>query len=545
MYDLSRASRRHFLGMSFAAGALAGAAGMARGAEIFPVVDTAQGKLRGLMSGGIAVFKGVRYGAPTGGRNRFMPPQPVTKWAGIRDALHYSDAPPQVPADRRFAYADLIMMDLQPSGPGEDNLSINLWTPALSATAKKPVIVVLHGGGFYGGSGNSTGMDGEQMARFSDSVVISVTHRLGAFGFLHLAEAGGADFASSGSVGMQDIVAALGWVKENVAQFGGDPSRVLVFGQSGGGAKTSTLMAMPSAKGLFHRAGVMSGSALRMMPAEMATANAARLIKALEIGPKDVRKLQDIPFQTLLETQAKLEAADRARGEAPGAFAPVIDGIALPRHPFDPDAPDVSRDVPMIVSTALDERSYRMGNFEMSEEQLAAFAKERAGDRAGELVALYRDEDPQAKPFLLAARMDSDRYYRIGAFTQAELKAKQGGGAVWSYLWTWPSPAFGGRYGAVHGIDVAPSLHNVRGALNGPSADSLLMADRIASIWANFAATGNPNNARLPEWPAYDNVQRATLILDTKMRVESDPRGKHREFWKSVPAAPRRGASAE
>jgi para-nitrobenzyl esterase len=542
MISTPHANRRHFLGMSFAAGALASSMGIARGGEIFPVVDTAQGKLRGMMSGGIAVFKGVRYGAPTSGRNRFMPPQPVEKWAGVRDALHYSDVAPQVPADRRFAYADLIMLDLQPGGPGEDLLAVNLWTPSLSATAKKPVIVVLHGGGFYGGSGNSTGMDGEQMARFTDSVVISVTHRLGAFGFLHLAEQGGADFGSSGTVGMQDIVAALAWVQENVAMFGGDPSRVLVFGQSGGGAKTSTLMAMPAAKGLFHRAGVMSGSALRMMPAEMASANAARLIRALEIHPKDIRKLQDIPYQQLLETQAKLEAADRARGEAPGAFAPVVDGIALPRHPFDPDAPDVSRDVPMVISTALDERAYRMTHFNMTEAELVKHAKSRAGERAEEAISLYRDEDKAATPFLLAARMDSDRSYRISAAKQADRKYQQGGASVWSYLWTWPSPAFGGRYGAVHGIDVAPSLHNIRGALNGPSTQSVAMADRIASMWGAFAAHGNPNNDRLPNWPSYDDQSRQTLVLDNHTRVESDPRGKHRSFWESLgPQAPLAG----
>ncbi|WP_239987433.1 carboxylesterase/lipase family protein [Sphingosinithalassobacter portus] len=498
------------------------------------MVDTAQGKLRGTNTGGVAIFKGVRYGAPTGGANRFRPPQPVEPWAGIRDALAYSEVSPQVPGDRRHDYADLIMFDLQPSGPGEDCLSLNLWTPTLDATAKKPVIVVLHGGGFYGGSGNSTGMDGEQMARFADSVVIAVTHRLGAFGFLHLAEFAGEDFATSGTVGMQDIVAALRWVRENVAQFGGDPDRVLVFGQSGGGAKTSTLMAMPGARGLFHRAGVMSGSALKMMPAEMARANARRLLDALEIGPGDVRRLQQVPWQTLLETQATLEAADRARGEAPRSFAPVVDGITLPRHPFFPDAPDVSRDVPMIISSALDERAYRMPANAMTQEQLLGFARRRAGDRAQEVVAMYREADPDAKPFLLAARMDSDRSFFKAAFTQAELKARQGGAPVWKYLWTWPSPAWGGRYGAVHGIDVAPSLHNIRSALNGPNAGSLAMADRIASAWDSFAEKGDPNNPRLPDWPAYTSDRRATLILDTDTRVEDDPRAEFRTLWEEV-----------
>lgn len=534
MNAIFKPSRRSFVGLSMAGGALA----LARplwGASIFPVVETSNGSLRGMQAGGIAKFLGIRYGAPTSGANRFMPPQPVEKWAGVRDALQYSETAPQVPGDRRHAYADLIMFENQPSGPGEDNLALNLWSPDLAQQAKKPVIVVLHGGGFYGGSGNNSGMDGEQMARFSDSVVISVTHRLGALGFLHLAEVGGERFASSGSVGMQDIVAALRWVRANVAQFGGDPERVLVYGQSGGGAKTSTLMAMPDARGLFHRAGVMSGSALRMMPADMAVKNAARLMKALAV--KDVAALQAMPWTTLLETQAKLEAEARQKGEAPTSFAPVVDGIALPRHPFDPDAPEVSSDVPMIISTALDERSYRMMDFDMNGEQLLAFARERAGERAKEVVDMYRDEDPDETPFIFAARMDSDIWFRKSAFQQAERKAKQGGAKVWTYLWKWPSPAFGGRYGAVHGIDVAPSLYSVRGGLNGPSAGSVAMAQRIASSWASFAADGEPANKYLPEWPSYTNAKRATMIMDTDAHVEFDPRSQFRDLWEEIGAA--------
>ncbi|WP_234003194.1 carboxylesterase/lipase family protein [Erythrobacter sp. SAORIC-644] len=504
----------------------------ALGATMFPVVETARGKLRGLESGGVSIFRGVSYAADTSGKNRFMPPQPVEPWSGVRDALHWTDVAPQIPGDRRHVYADLIMVDRNPSGMGEDNLSLNLWTPTIDPNAKKPVIVVLHGGGFYSGSGNSVGMDGEQMARFSDSVVIAINHRLGAFGFLHLAEFGGDDFATSGTVGMQDIVAALGWVRENVVAFGGDPDRVLVYGQSGGGAKTSVLMAMPGGKGLFQRAGVMSGSALRMMPPEMASATAKRLLDALEIAPGDVRKLQQVPWTTLLETQAGLEAADRARGEAPRSFAPVVDGITLPRHPWDPDAPSISADVPMIVSSVLDERSYRMGDFAMDEAGLLAFAKERLGERAADAVAAYRAEDPDAKPFLLAARMDSDLTFRKGAFAQAELKARQGGAPVWTYLWTEPSPAVDGRFGAVHGIDVAPSLYNTRGALNGSSPSANELAAAIAGSWAAFAANGDPNNERVPEWKPYSAPQRTTMIFDQDLRVEDDPRAEFRKYWR-------------
>ena len=524
-------TRRQTLGSALALGA----AVMAKptlGATMFPVVETARGKLRGLESGGVSIFRGVSYAADTSGKNRFMPPQPVEPWSGVRDALHWTDVAPQIPGDRRHVYADLIMVDRNPSGMGEDNLSLNLWTPKIDPNAKKPVIVVLHGGGFYSGSGNSVGMDGEQMARFSDSVVIAINHRLGAFGFLHLAEFGGDDFATSGTVGMQDIVAALGWVRENVAAFGGDPDRVLVYGQSGGGAKTSVLMAMPGGKGLFQRAGVMSGSALRMMPPEMASATAKRLLDALEIAPGDVRKLQQVPWTTLLETQAGLEAADRARGEAPRSFAPVVDGITLPRHPWDPDAPSISADVPMIVSSVLDERSYRMGDFAMDEAGLLAFAKERLGERAAEAVAAYRAEDPDAKPFLLAARMDSDLTFRKGAFAQAELKARQGGAPVWTYLWTEPSPAVDGRFGAVHGIDVAPSLYNTRGALNGSSPSANELAAAIAGSWAAFAANGDPNNERVPEWKPYSAPQRTTMIFDQDLRVEDDPRAEFRKYWR-------------
>jgi len=524
-------TRRQTLGSALALGA-AVMAKPALGATMFPVVETARGKLRGLESGGVSIFRGVSYAADTSGENRFMPPQPVEPWSGVRDALHWTDVAPQIPGDRRHVYADLIMVDRNPSGMGEDNLSLNLWTPKIDPNAKKPVIVVLHGGGFYSGSGNSVGMDGEQMARFSDSVVIAINHRLGAFGFLHLAEFGGDDFATSGTVGMQDIVAALGWVRENVAAFGGDPDRVLVYGQSGGGAKTSVLMAMPGGKGLFQRAGVMSGSALRMMPPEMASATAKRLLDALEIAPGDVRKLQQVPWTTLLETQAGLEAADRARGEAPRSFAPVVDGITLPRHPWDPDAPSISADVPMIVSSVLDERSYRMGDFAMDEAGLLAFAKERLGERAAEAVAAYRAEDPDAKPFLLAARMDSDLTFRKGAFAQAELKARQGGAPVWTYLWTEPSPAVDGRFGAVHGIDVAPSLYNTRGALNGSSPAANELAAAIAGSWAAFAANGDPNNERVPEWKPYSAPQRTTMIFDQDLRVEDDPRAEFRKYWR-------------
>ena len=225
-------------------------------ARQFPIVETAEGKVRGLSSGRIASFKGLRYAADTAGANRFRPPQPLPPWAGVRDALDYGQIAPQIPGDRRHAYADLILNDVQPGGMGEDCLVLNLWTPDPSRRAKRPVLVRFHGGGFYGGSSNGPGGDGEMLARFGDCVVITVNHRLSALGYLYLGDEG--EFADSGAAGVQDLVAALQWVARNVEAFGGDPSRVLIFGQSGGGAKVSHLLGMPSAKGLSSSAVVTS-----------------------------------------------------------------------------------------------------------------------------------------------------------------------------------------------------------------------------------------------------------------------------------------------
>ena len=524
-------SRRLFLAGGASLAGMAGFAGRAWSQDVFPVVETTNGKLRGAWTSGVATFKGVHYAASTAGLNRFMPPQLVKKWAGIKDALTMAEVAPQVPGGRASAYADLIVMDRQVPGIGEDCLSINIWTPTLDSNAKKPVIFVIHGGGYYGGSGNSFGMDGDAMVRFSGCVVVSVNHRLGAMGFAHLKAFGGSDFATSGSVGMQDIVAALAWMKDNIAEFGGDPNRTLVYGQSGGGAKTSTLLAMPSGKGLFQRAGVMSGSALAVQTEEQALKTADLYMQQLGLTKGEVHKLRDLPLTTLVAAQAGMEAAMRARGEAPVTFGPVVDGIAIPEQTWTPGAPDISKDIPMVISTALDERTYRMGNFDMTDAELLEFVKARQPEKAEAAIALYKEEDPEATPFVLAARIDTDLGFRKSAFTMAERKASQGSAPCWTYLWKWPAVAYGGRYGAVHGIDVGLSLHSVRGGLTGASAESVLMADRIAGTWAAVAATGDPNREYTPDWPSYTSDKRATMIFDTEMKVENDPRAEIRAFW--------------
>ncbi len=520
--------RRSLLAASGAALTLAAGSARSQESRLFPIVETAQGKVRGLRSGRICVFKGLRYGADTSGANRFLPPQPLEPWTGVRDALDYGNIAPQIPGDRRHAYADLILNDVQPGGMGEDCLVLNLWTPDPSTSARKPVIVRFHGGGFYGGSSNNPGGDGEMLSRFGDCVVVTVNHRLSALGYLYLGDEG--PFADAGAAGMLDLVAALQWVARNIEVFGGDPGRVLIVGQSGGGAKVSHLLAMPVAKGLFSSAGVMSGSRLTAMTREQGAKAAHQLLRQLGLRADQIKELQAVPFSTLLAAQAEVEAEDRARGEAPRSFAPVL-GQAIPHHPFTPGAPGESLDIPLVVSTALDERTYRDTRFDMGWDQVLDTLRRRVGPDAEKLLSAYRDEAPQATPFIINARIQSDMTFRLGAATMLERRAAAGGAPTWAYLWANPSSAFGGRYGAVHGIDVAYSMHDIRFPLAGPTADNLRLADEIASAWVAMAATGKPDNPRTPAWAPYDLKTRNTLVFGAKTASVSDPRSYFRTYW--------------
>ncbi|GAB1260475.1 carboxylesterase/lipase family protein [Aurantivibrio plasticivorans] len=524
--------RRHFL---LGATALTTSAwlGRAAGAEAdyFPIVETANGKVRGLVSGGIAYFKGINYGDNTGGKNRFLPAQPVKKWSGVKDAFAYGQIAPQIPGNRRHVYADLILNDVQSGGMGEDCLVLNVWTPEPKSGGKRPVIVRFHGGGFYGGSSNTPGNDGWMLAQLGNCVVVNINHRLSSLGFLYLGDEG--EYADSGSVGMQDLVAAVEWVKENIENFGGDPERVMIFGQSGGGAKVSHMLAMPSSKGLYHSAGVMSGSSLVAMSREDAVEVSDKFLTKLGLKRKDIKKLQKIPFTTLLNAQAEVEAYERSRGEAPKSFSPVM-GEAIPRNPFSPDAPPLAKDIPMIVSSVLDERSYREVKFNMTWDDVKTNLEKRVEkSEVDDLLAMYRKEDPKATPYIINSRSITDATFRRSAHIMSDLKAKQGGAPIYKYLWTKASPAFGGIYGAVHGVDVAYSMNDVRFPLAGPTRENKKLASQIASAWISLAATGNPNNKMTPKWPAYDTKTRTTMVFGDNPAAENDPRKEFREFWAS------------
>jgi para-nitrobenzyl esterase len=493
---------------------------------LFVQTDTVYGKVQGIQNTGIKEFKGIPYGAPTGGRNRFMPPKKPAPWKGVRECLAHGQISPQAPADLRSDYAMMIHWDYQPGGMGEDCLSLNIWTPGLKDGAKRPVLVSFHGGGFTAGSSNAIGYDGAQLARFGDVVVVTVNHRLASFGYTHLADLGAPpEFAYAGVTGIMDLTASLEWVRDNIENFGGNPGNVMIFGQSGGGAKTSAMLATPAARGLFHRAAVQSGSLLKFVPRDRATQSAEALLKQLGIPKSRIADLQKVSWQQLLEAQVAVIAA------APGlGGGPVLDGKYLTHDPFDPAAPPESAQIPLIVSTTLEDAALSLTNFTLSEADLKALIDKRFKDKGTEILALYRKYYPEKSPYLIQAMMLTDTGFRRSAIKQAELKAAQGKGAIYMYQWDWPTPAFGGRYGAVHGLDVSGSFREAR-----EGNDMLRVADQLSSCWVAFARTGNPNNPHIPPWPVFDAATRATMVFSTPTQMQNDPRGEIRSFWEHMP----------
>jgi para-nitrobenzyl esterase len=524
--------RRSFLGALGAGCALAGSSFAQERDPLFWTVDTAAGKVQGISTTGIKEFKGIPYGAPTGGKNRCMPPQKPAAWTGVRECFGHGPICPQTLASLNSNYAMMIQWDLHVGGMGEDCLSLNVWTPGVNDGGKRAVMVSFHGGGFATGSGNGAGYDGAQLAKFGDVVVVTVNHRLASFGYLHLADLGAPpEFAHAGVVGMMDLVASLEWVRDNIEKFGGDPAKVMIFGQSGGGAKTSTMLAMPSAKGLFHSAGVQSGSTIRSSTREISTRSAEALLAKLGIATGNIADIQKVSWQQILEAQTAAGAS----------FTPVVDGTVIPHHPFDPTAPAESAEVPVIISTMLEDAALALTNFDLTEDGLKKMMSERYGEKADAMLALYRNRYTDKSPYLIQAQIGTDAGGRRNAILQAERKSSMGKAPAYMYLWEYASPGFGGKFGAVHGTDVSASFYNFRDGVGGTGSNQeRALWGTFAVAWVSLAKTCNPNNAKTPNWPAYDTAKRATMIFDSETRVENDPREEIRRFWQEMPAA-RRG----
>jgi para-nitrobenzyl esterase len=495
------------------------------------VVDTTEGKVRGVVSNGVQVYRGIPYAASTAGANRFMPPRKAEAWTGVRDAFQNGHSSPQVaPAPGAIGWG------LRGSAAqGEDCLVLNVFTNGVNDGRKRPVMMWIHGGGYTYGSGSSLGYDGANLARTGDVVVVCINHRLNIVGHLYLGAAG-PEFADSGNVGMLDIVASLQWVRENIARFGGDPGNVTIFGQSGGGGKVSTLLAMPSAKGLFHKAIVESGSTLKQMTKDDAQKTTDRVMAALGLKTTQAAEAQKVPIQKLL---AAMGGGGAAAGGGGMRFGPVVDGHALPRDPFDPDAPEVSADVPMIIGTTETEGSYFAPPELLSLDEAAVRSRlrERLGNHGDRIFDLFRKSRPAATP--------SEIYFTISAFPsnahlQAERKAAQKKAAAFLYQIRWRTPVEGGRRLSPHCIEIPFAMQNhwQLPEMVGTGPELQPLADKVSGAWLAFARTGNPSHPGIPKWPAYTATDRPTMHMDNEWRVVNDPDGAERLALAPLPRLP-------
>jgi para-nitrobenzyl esterase len=490
---------------------------------VSPVATTRAGKIRGLVEkNGILAFKGVPYGADTSLR-RFLRPVPPIPWMGVRDTLELPPIAPQ-PGHRGRPMS-------------EDCLHLNLWTPALSDGAKRPVLVWFHPGAYSSGTSNEPSMDGARLSRRGDVVVVTVNHRLNAFGYLYLAEFGVPEYADSGNAGMLDLILALQWVRDNISEFGGNPNLVTIFGQSGGGAKSATLMAMPAARGLFHRVFTMSGQQITASRPTTAVKNATDLLAALNLTPNRVRELAKLPMEDLIKVS-----------RAPQYLGPVKDGRSLPRDPFDPDAPPLSADIPMILGNTHDETRNLIGRgdpslFDVTWESLQAKLEANSPfmgdlDRA-KVIAEYRRLYPTYSPAdVFFASTTASRSWR-GQVIEAERRAAQPKAAehTWVYELDWPSPVDGGKWKAHHGLDVPLVFDScpLVPEMVGTGSEAQRVADQMSEALLAFARTGNPNTKAIPAWPAYDLTHRQTMLFDVRSRVADDPRGDERRMFEKVP----------
>jgi len=510
------------------------------------IAETTAGKIRGFRRNGIYIFKGVPYGASTAGARRFMPPVKPEPWTGIRNALQYGRVCPSQDSahfntdGKNLANSDEDAFVLHRGAfatvPGEDCLRVNLWTPEIHASYKRPVMVYMHGGGFAGGSGHDLlSYDGESLARNHDVVVVTHNHRLNVYGYLNLGHLAGEEYASSANVGMLDLVAVLEWVRDNIKTFGGDPGNVTIFGQSGGGGKVIALMAMPAAKGLFHRAIVQSGPFLKSLSPDYSGRLAELVIAELGLSKSQVNELQGISVDRLsgaaTEAMKKMPPHKSSLREVYGErdWGPTVDGRILPRHPFDPGAPELSAEVPLLTGTNLHEFVSGLDRPDanaMEVEELDRSVSAEFGDRSKAIIDAYRRDYPKATPFDLYAIIAAARVRRP-AFEQAIRKASLGAAPAYSYIYSWRTPVLDNRPGPFHACEIAFTFDNadICDHYSGGTREAFALSKQISTAWVNFARTGNPNHDGLPHWPAYIAEHRATMYFDTPCKVRNDPEG--------------------
>ncbi len=538
--------RRKFIGSSMGALAagtwmnspLAMALGGADGPTPGATVETSLGKVRAQTQAGVQAFRGVPYAAPTAGANRFMPPAKRKEWTGVKDCFDLGQRSPQRDSEF-FGFVPKALEPMCPAEPmGEDCLVLNVWTPSASnsGNTKRPVMVWLHGGGYTTGSGGFVCYNGQELARKHDVVVVTVNHRLTVFGYLYFAGIGGEKYAHASNVGMMDIVAALEWVRGNIAAFGGDPNNVMIFGQSGGGGKVSALMAMPPAHGLFHKAIIQSGADVRGVSVDAANKSAEIFLSKLNLKPDQIDQLQQMPVDQLLAAAA---------GGPPGtpglALAPVVDGSTLPGGPFDPTAPELSANVPLMIGTVETEVTFFPGqildpiddaNFHARVKQMLAKASDAQVDQ---VIAAYKAGRPGVPNTDVYLAMASDATFRAGVVLEADRKAAQKA-PVYQYYFTWHSPVQDGKLRAFHTLEIpfAFDVVDLASSMTGTGADRQPLADKVSGAWVSFARSGDPNHKLLPKWEPFDTNKRAIMVFDDECKLVNDPHGEEQRVLHSV-----------
>jgi para-nitrobenzyl esterase len=508
-------SRRSFLSVSGALVASPLLSPCAFGLETSPVVETSAGKIRGLRSLDVNSFRGIPYGSGVSGARRFMAPEPAKPWTGVRDATQAGPKAVQPPGSvfdspnygEYFRGGRNDALQIVSQATSEECLNLNVLTTGVSG--HRPVMVYMHGGGFSSGSGALTLLCDRFVAE-NDVVLVGINHRLNVFGYSYLGELD-PKYAQSANAGQLDLIAALKWVRRNIAQFGGDPNNVTIYGESGGGGKVSVLLAMPEAKGLFHRAIIQSGSFIGARTRDEATEATRRLMKTLGLSPTDVSALVQLPAEKLLAA---------APSAIPGVEGPVADDITLPNQPWKGSAPEEAQGVDIIVGNCKDEGTiFALTNaalFNLDWQSLQFWLTKPGTLNAPgipdsavkDVVDAYRQDFPDASPSDVYFRIQSDRGARRNAIAQASMKAAQNAGSAYMYYFEWNTPLLDGKLRAMHSSDLPLEMRLVKYQESEP------LSRQLAGAWAGFARTGSPNGEGLPRWPAYTLANRSTMIYD-------------------------------